>query len=76
MTYIHVYLSNYIFYTIITVFYTEITEALTFSIRRQFLAFLIPDDYANASYKQRNVIEFMSCRLKDWQRIATLRSQL
>jgi transposase len=28
-------------------------------------------DYDKAVYKQRNVIERMFCRLKDWQRIAT-----
>jgi transposase len=28
-------------------------------------------DYDKAVYKQRNVIERMFCRLKDWRRIAT-----
>lgn len=28
-------------------------------------------DYDKAIYKQRNVIERMFCRLKDWRRIAT-----
>ena len=28
-------------------------------------------DYAKTIYKQRNVIERMFCRLKDWRRIAT-----
>lgn len=28
-------------------------------------------DYNKAIYKQRNVIERMFCRLKDWRRIAT-----
>ena len=28
-------------------------------------------DYDRAIYKQRNVIECMFCRLKDWRRIAT-----
>ncbi|ODR93084.1 transposase [Sinorhizobium alkalisoli] len=28
-------------------------------------------DYNRAIYKQRNVIERMFCRLKDWRRIAT-----
>jgi transposase len=28
-------------------------------------------DYDRAAYKQRNVIERMFCRLKDWRRIAT-----
>jgi len=28
-------------------------------------------DYDKAIYKQRNIIERMFCRLKDWRRIAT-----
>jgi len=28
-------------------------------------------DYGKAIYKQRNIIERMFCRLKDWRRIAT-----
>ena len=28
-------------------------------------------DYDNAIYRQRNIIERMFCRLKDWRRIAT-----
>lgn len=28
-------------------------------------------DYDKAAYKQRNVIERLFCRLKDWRRIAT-----
>ena len=28
-------------------------------------------DYDKATYKQRNIIERMFCRLKDWRRIAT-----
>ena len=31
----------------------------------------IHDDYDRAIYKQRNVIERMFCRLKDWRRLAT-----
>jgi transposase len=28
-------------------------------------------DYDRAAYRQRNIIERMFCRLKDWRRIAT-----
>jgi transposase len=32
---------------------------------------LLTYDYDSVSYKQRNIIERMSCRLKVWRRIAT-----